>query len=91
MADTHDSHPTWNIIAKVMFAVLGALFTAALAWSARASEESAKAFAELKEVVYNGQTKNAVLENRVGTIEKEQDKVTERVRKLESRVFEGQR
>lgn len=84
-----DQHPTWNIIAKVMFAILGAVFTAALAWAAKANEDSARAFSELKDVVYNGQTKNAVLESRVNTVEKEQDKTNERVKTLEACVLKS--
>lgn len=84
-----DHSPTWNVIAKISIAIIGAMLTAALSWFARASEKSAQAFLDLKDVVYNGQTKIAVIEGRLTTNEKEQERMDTRVKRIEAKLFEG--
>lgn len=81
----------WNTIAKIAIAVIGALLTTVVAWAASAAEKQAVAFDKLKDAVYNGQTKAAVLETKVNVLESKTEGIDGRVKRIEARMFEGQK
>ena len=80
-------HPGWNAVAKVSMSMIGALLIITVGWAARAAERQSEALEQLKEAVYSGQKDNAVLENRVKTVESSLEETKNRVRVIESRLI----
>ena len=80
-------HPGWNAVAKVSMSIIGALLIITVGWAARAAERQSEALEQLKEAVYAGQKDNAVLDNRVTTVEHGLAETKDRVKVLESRLF----
>ena len=80
-------HPGWNAVAKVALSIIGALLVIVVGWAARAAEKQSEALDELKEAVYSGQKTDAVLENRVTTVEGSLAETKERVKTIESKLM----
>ena len=82
-----EEYPGWSAVAKLAIGIIGATLTVVGTLVASAAEKQAKALEELKAAVYAGQKDNAVLDNRVTTVEHGLAETKDRVRVLEFRLF----
>jgi len=82
-----EDYPGWSAVAKIAIGIIGATLTVVGTMVASAAEKQAKALEELKAAVYAGQKENAVLDNRVTTVEHGLAETKDRVKVLESRLF----
>lgn len=82
-----EEYPGWSAVAKLAIGIIGATLTVVGTLVASAAEKQAKALEELKAAVYAGQKDNAVLDNRVTTVEHGLAETKDRVKVLESRLF----
>lgn len=70
----------WSAVAKVSFAIIGTLSMIILGWNAYEIRT-------MREVVYNGQSRTAVLESEVQMIKVTQEEMKDELRNLNARFM----
>lgn len=71
---------TWSVVAKLSFGIIGTLSMIILGWNAYEIRT-------MREVVYNGQSRTAVLESEVIGIKRTQEEMKAELRNLNARFL----
>lgn len=71
---------TWSVVAKLSFGIIGTLSMIILGWNAYEIRT-------MREVVYNGQSRTAVLESEVKTIKANQERMESDLRDIHAKLI----